>query len=115
MSDARALKITTPSDREVVLTRAFAAPRQMVFDALTRPELLKRWLAWLDWDAGETFVTTSLVEHESTTTLSTTVLYASQEVRDAVMKAGIERGSGESYDRLAELLASTSGVVSSTV
>ena len=39
------LKVTTPSDREIAMTRVFAAPRNLVFDALTRPELLKRWEA----------------------------------------------------------------------
>jgi len=38
------LEITTPSDREVVLTRAFDAPRRLVFDAYTKPEHLPRWL-----------------------------------------------------------------------
>jgi uncharacterized protein YndB with AHSA1/START domain len=38
------LQITTPSDREIVITRVFNAPRRLVFDAWTRPELLKRWL-----------------------------------------------------------------------
>jgi uncharacterized protein YndB with AHSA1/START domain len=44
MSDAATLKVATPGDREIVLTRAFNAPRQLVFDAFTKPELLKRWL-----------------------------------------------------------------------
>ena len=35
--------ITTPTDREVVVTRDFNAPRTLVFDAITRPELIKRW------------------------------------------------------------------------
>ena len=35
--------IETPTDREVVVTRVFDAPRQLVFDALTRPDLIKRW------------------------------------------------------------------------
>jgi uncharacterized protein YndB with AHSA1/START domain len=38
------LKISTPTDREIVMTRVFAAPRGLVFEALTRPELVKRWL-----------------------------------------------------------------------
>jgi uncharacterized protein YndB with AHSA1/START domain len=38
------LKVSTPTDREIVLTRAFDAPRQLVWNALTKPELLKRWL-----------------------------------------------------------------------
>jgi uncharacterized protein YndB with AHSA1/START domain len=36
--------VTTPSDREIAMTRTFSARRQLVFEALTTPELLKRWL-----------------------------------------------------------------------
>jgi uncharacterized protein YndB with AHSA1/START domain len=39
-----ALKVTTPTDREIVITRDFDAPRTLVWDAMSRPELLKRWL-----------------------------------------------------------------------
>ena len=39
---------TTPSDREIVLTRLFDAPRRLVFDAMTRPEHVKRWWGILD-------------------------------------------------------------------
>jgi uncharacterized protein YndB with AHSA1/START domain len=38
------LSVTTPSDREIVITRVFNAPRQLVYEAHTKPELLKRWL-----------------------------------------------------------------------
>ena len=38
------MKQVTSGDREVVVTRNFDAPRQMVWDAYTKPELLKRWL-----------------------------------------------------------------------
>jgi uncharacterized protein YndB with AHSA1/START domain len=38
------LEITTPTDREIVMTRVFNAPRRLVFDAWTKPELLRRWL-----------------------------------------------------------------------
>jgi uncharacterized protein YndB with AHSA1/START domain len=38
------LTVTTPTDREIVLTREFDAPRELVFDAMNNPELLKRWL-----------------------------------------------------------------------
>lgn len=34
---------TMPSDREIVFTRVFNAPRQIVFDAWTKPEHLRRW------------------------------------------------------------------------
>lgn len=43
MKNTGTLKVTLPSDREILLTRVFDAPRQMVFDAFTKPELLKRW------------------------------------------------------------------------
>lgn len=35
--------VTTPSDREVVLTRIFAAPRALVFAAHSTAEHLRRW------------------------------------------------------------------------
>lgn len=44
MKNPGGLKVTTPTDREIVMTRDFAAPRHMVFDALTTPALLQRWL-----------------------------------------------------------------------
>jgi uncharacterized protein YndB with AHSA1/START domain len=151
------LHIATPTDREVVLTRVFDAPRNLVFDASTKPELLKRWLiapgrtleicdldlrvggafrfvwrgpgkadvgmygtyhevtpperfvrteAWEDWDAGETLVTTELIEQNGQTTLTSRVLFPSQEVRDAVLKAGLKHGAAEGFDKLAEYLAS---------
>ena len=44
MSKSGKLQVTTPSDREIAMTRVFDAPRALVFDAWTKPELLKRWL-----------------------------------------------------------------------
>jgi uncharacterized protein YndB with AHSA1/START domain len=35
--------LTTPSDRELVITTVFDAPRRLVFDASTKPEHVKRW------------------------------------------------------------------------
>jgi uncharacterized protein YndB with AHSA1/START domain len=43
MSHTESLKVTTPTDREIRVTRVFDAPRRLVFDALTKPELLQRW------------------------------------------------------------------------
>jgi uncharacterized protein YndB with AHSA1/START domain len=37
-------RISTPSDREVLVERDFDAPRDLVFDAFTKPELVSRWL-----------------------------------------------------------------------
>lgn len=44
MSTKTTLMITLPSDRELAITRVFNAPRSLVFDAFTKPDLLKRWL-----------------------------------------------------------------------
>jgi uncharacterized protein YndB with AHSA1/START domain len=46
----RALKVETVGDREIVLTRAFDAPARLVFAALTKPELVKRWLGARGWN-----------------------------------------------------------------
>ena len=40
----RKLNVSKQGDREIVMTREFDAPRTIVFDALTKPELIKRWL-----------------------------------------------------------------------
>ena len=155
MKPSPALEISTPTEREVVLKRIFDAPRQLVFKALTTPDLLRRWYgpkgwtlilceidlkvggqwhfvvqrpdgkkigqkgvyrevspperlvnteSWEDWDPGETLVTTTLFEADGKTTLTSTSLFPSQEVRDIILKSGLDDGAKESYDRLAELL-----------
>lgn len=38
------LQITTRGDREIVITRAFDAPRTLVWEAFTKPELVRQWL-----------------------------------------------------------------------
>src|SRR5437660_1480173 len=155
MKNTGTLKVTTPTDREVVMTRVFDAPRRLVWDAFTKPELLKRWFGPRGWSLavcevdlkvgggfrfvlrspdgqemgmrgvyrelaapdhsvhmesfddypGESQVTAVFAEQGGKTTLTATVLYASREVRDAVIKSGMEQGAAESYDKLAELLA----------
>lgn len=42
------LRISTPSDRELVMSRVFDAPRELVFDAFTKPALVKRWFGVRD-------------------------------------------------------------------
>lgn len=154
---AATLNVTTPTERELVMTRVFNAPRHLVFDALTKPELIQRWYgpvgwslvvceidlrvdgawrfvsrrpdgkqigqrgvyreivaperlvnteSWEDWNPGELLVTTILVEHAGTTTLTMTSLFPSQEVRDMLIKSGMTSGAAETYDKLAACLAS---------
>jgi uncharacterized protein YndB with AHSA1/START domain len=44
MTPTSTLSVTTPSDLEIHMTRTFDAPRQLVFDAWTKPEHLRHWL-----------------------------------------------------------------------
>ena len=44
MTNPGNLKLAIRGDREIVITRAFDAPRKLVFDAFTKPELVKQWL-----------------------------------------------------------------------
>src|SRR4030081_468454 len=44
MTNPGGLTITAAAEREIVMTRVFRAPRELVFDAHTKPELVKRWL-----------------------------------------------------------------------
>src|SRR5260370_33806002 len=39
-----ATKFTTPSDRELVTTRVFDAPRRLVWEAWTNPKHVQRWM-----------------------------------------------------------------------
>ncbi len=44
------LTVTTPNDLHIVMTRVFDAPRRLVWDAMTKPGLVRKWLfAPPDW------------------------------------------------------------------
>jgi uncharacterized protein YndB with AHSA1/START domain len=49
MKNTGTLQVATPSEREIVMTRVFDAPRAQVFEAFTKPELLKRWFGPRGW------------------------------------------------------------------
>jgi uncharacterized protein YndB with AHSA1/START domain len=42
------LQVTLPSDTEIELTRVFDAPRHLVFEAMTKPEHVRRWWCCMD-------------------------------------------------------------------
>jgi uncharacterized protein YndB with AHSA1/START domain len=50
VANSDTFKTTTPSDREIRLTRLFDAPRHLVFEAMTKPEHVRRW--WGNLDKG---------------------------------------------------------------
>ena len=156
MKNIGTLEVATAGDREIIMTRVFDAPRRLVFDAFSKPELLKRWFGPRGWNLvvcevdlrvgggfrfvlrgpdgndmgmrgtyreiqapersvhmesfddypGESQVTSVFTEDKGKTTLKVTVQYPSEEVRDIVIKTGMEHGAAESYDKLAELLPS---------
>lgn len=159
------LDLTTPSPREIRMTRRIAAPRARVFDAFTREELVKRWMAtpefpllecsldpreggraryvWggpgghrmgltgtfvtidrpdhivhteifdEDWTGGETRVHTTFEEANGTTTVSMTILYRSEQARDAVLDTPMKDGVATNFDQLEALLVTVPRELSS--
>jgi uncharacterized protein YndB with AHSA1/START domain len=152
------LMVTTPSDREIVMTRVFDAPRELVFEAHSACEHISKWWgprkyevadceidfrpggSWrvvhrapdggmhtffgeyleivrperIVWTFGfddvpasgpETYV---FEEHDGKTTLTTTSVFPSAEVRDEVIESGMVSGAEETYDRLDEYLEAVS-------
>ena len=55
VANSDTFKVSTPSDREIRLTRLFDAPRAVVFEVLTKPEHVQRWWGQL----GEGYSTTA--------------------------------------------------------
>jgi uncharacterized protein YndB with AHSA1/START domain len=43
MTDSKTAAVTLPTDEQILITREFDAPRQLVFKAFTTPELVRRW------------------------------------------------------------------------
>lgn len=43
MTTSRSAQVTLPTDRQILITREFDAPRQLVYEALTTPALVRRW------------------------------------------------------------------------
>lgn len=57
VTDSGSAKLTFPSDTQIVVTREFAAPKNLVYRAVTEPELVKRW-----WNAKRGEVTTCEID-----------------------------------------------------
>src|SRR5688500_8659939 len=49
MKNGKNVEATPPSGSELSLGRVFEAPRELVFAAWTRPDLLKRWYGPRGW------------------------------------------------------------------
>lgn len=155
VANSGTFSVSTPSDREIRMTRLFDAPRDLVFEAMTKPEHIVRWWGRLgegysvpvcevdlrvggrwrfvnrhphgeaafngvyreiappdrlvfteifeDYPDAESVVTTVFTEENGRTRMTATVEYPSIDVRDMVMKSGMDRGAAISYDRLEEV------------
>jgi uncharacterized protein YndB with AHSA1/START domain len=77
-----------------------------VYKEIAKPERLVNTESWEDWDPGETLVTTVLAEEDGKTTFTSTMLFPTQEVRDFILKSGLQDSVGPMYDKLSEALAS---------
>ena len=56
-TSSQSAKVTLPADDQLLITREFAAPKHLVYKAITTPELIKKW-----WNAKRGEVT--LCEHD---------------------------------------------------
>jgi len=43
VANSETFTVSTPSDREIRMTRLFDAPRHLVFEAMSKPEHIRRW------------------------------------------------------------------------
>jgi uncharacterized protein YndB with AHSA1/START domain len=57
VSTSRSAKVTLPTDDQILITREFDAPRHLVYQAYTTPELVKRW-----WHANRGEVTVAEID-----------------------------------------------------
>jgi uncharacterized protein YndB with AHSA1/START domain len=77
-----------------------------VYREIVPPMRLVNTEAWEDWNPGELLVTAVLTEQGGKTTLTSTTLYPSREVRDKLLESGMTSGASETYDKLAQHLSS---------
>ena len=62
---------------------------------------------WEDWDAGEIVATVDLTEAGRGTVVTTNVLFPSTEVRDQVLKSGMQHGVEDGFAKLDILVSET--------
>ena len=53
MSETKTLTVAPVGEREIVITRALAAPPRLVFEAWTTPALVRQWLGPRTWEMVE--------------------------------------------------------------
>ncbi len=80
-----------------------------VYREIARPERVVNTEIFEEYPDVESLVTTVLTEESGKTRLTVTARYPSAEVRDIVLKSGMDRGAALSYDHLEEVAAALNG------
>lgn len=80
--------VTLPSDTEILITRVFDAPAELIF-----------------FPDGESLNTVTLVEKDGVTTMTTLVVHSRKEHRDMHIQSGMEGGMQVSFNRLEDVVA----------
>jgi len=80
-----------------------------VYREIARPERVVNTEIFEEYPDVESLVTTVLTEERGKTRLTVTARYPSPEVREIVLKSGMDRGAALSYDRLEEVAAALNG------
>lgn len=131
------LKVATPTDTTIVMTRSFNAPRHMVWDAMTTPDLVQRWMfcppgwSWAEcemdvrvggeyrwaWNGPDGRIALTIWGvHREVNPPSRIVHTERMEMGPGAVGCGSEGGSAEPWELLATLeLAERSGVTSMTM
>ena len=125
--------VADPGTQQIVVTRSFAAPRELVFKAFTDPDAVRRWWGLRDSETivdelearpggrwrfvqrsgdgdengfhGVFHEATTLEEQDGKTHMTDTSVFQSVADRDGMLQSGMESGAAESFDRLDEYLA----------
>ena len=80
-----------------------------VYREIARPERVVNTEIFEEYPDVESLVTTVLTEERGKTRLTVTARYPSPEVREIVLKSGMDRGAALSYDHLEEVATALNG------
>jgi uncharacterized protein YndB with AHSA1/START domain len=124
----RNAQVTLPADDQILITREFDAPRHLVYQAWTTPELVRRWFGGNHGEyreivpnerivstevfegapEAESLNTLTLTERDGRTTMTVLGQHQSPANRDAVLEAGMESGMNAALDKLEHVARSLS-------
>ena len=98
MTSSRTALLTLPTDEQILITREFNAPKHLVYEAWTTPELVKRW-----WSGKRGETPPGGAEDRRYTTVTLLVQATSKVSRDAIIDSGMEAGLQDALDLLEQV------------